>query len=479
MRRLRHSCGLVSLLFLLGVWQNWSCAPMPKQGDGSPTDQTRKDGGSIDSTSPDTERTDRKNADETTRETPLGEGTNDAASPEESTQEKSPPETIVKPAVLTPESFAPIGLEKTEWAMPKSATNETKLHFVLHAGLNTLFGGKTGLYLVEKSKITQIDKKSVVGLVAWKTSTVVVAQSKQLYLWDGKTLAPTNFAKNLDGSEITALAERSSESFWIGTQQSLWLLEKEQLRPFSQIKGVKAMWSAPSKKLLVIVDTQGEYHALEEQAGSWALRSFGKENVTLTALTSFEDAKKLDFWGLGRDNQLLLRKSLSGNEAAWWPFRLKPDKDDKETLKITQLLFQRKPEHTWALTTGDLYRLSEGVARTLPRPTKLQAIKAANSTSDGALWLSDGAILVRFGKALPATEYKSDVAPIMTANCIRCHKPGGKARFRPLQTYKQVRDIASEILKRIDITKNMPPGQTLPASQIALFKSWIAGGYQP
>lgn len=86
---------------------------------------------------------------------------------------------------------------------------------------------------------------------------------------------------------------------------------------------------------------------------------------------------------------------------------------------------------------------------------------------------------------LPPT-YNKDVAPILNANCVSCHRPGHAAPFS-LLTYDDVRPRAARIATAVD-TRFMPPWlpdhvepgfigeRRLADSQIAIIKSWATSG---
>lgn len=83
----------------------------------------------------------------------------------------------------------------------------------------------------------------------------------------------------------------------------------------------------------------------------------------------------------------------------------------------------------------------------------------------------------------PITEtvsYKADIQPIINANCISCHSPGGSASYKPWTNYTQVKNEIDNILDRIQRPngdpQKMPQGGSLSANQINIFKKWKADG---
>ena len=86
----------------------------------------------------------------------------------------------------------------------------------------------------------------------------------------------------------------------------------------------------------------------------------------------------------------------------------------------------------------------------------------------------------------PPPTYNKDIAPILNANCVSCHRPGHAAPFS-LLTYDDVRARATRIATAVD-TRLMPPWlpdhgepafmgeRRLTDTQIAVIKSWANTG---
>ncbi|MDQ0592751.1 mono/diheme cytochrome c family protein [Chryseobacterium ginsenosidimutans] len=76
--------------------------------------------------------------------------------------------------------------------------------------------------------------------------------------------------------------------------------------------------------------------------------------------------------------------------------------------------------------------------------------------------------------------YTKDVKPIIDANCISCHAPGGAASFQPWTSYDQVKNNIDKIIDRIGRPtgdpQKMPQGGSLSPSQINIFTKWKADG---
>lgn len=76
--------------------------------------------------------------------------------------------------------------------------------------------------------------------------------------------------------------------------------------------------------------------------------------------------------------------------------------------------------------------------------------------------------------------YNKDVKPIIEANCIICHSPGGAASFQPWTSYNQVKNNIDKIIDRINRPvgdpQKMPQGGSLSPSQITIITKWKADG---
>jgi mono/diheme cytochrome c family protein len=92
----------------------------------------------------------------------------------------------------------------------------------------------------------------------------------------------------------------------------------------------------------------------------------------------------------------------------------------------------------------------------------------------------------RVGQAAETVTFNKQIAPIIFQNCSSCHRPGEAAPFS-LLSYEDVRRKGKTIGKAV-ASHSMPPWKAEPASysyrderrltdeQIALIKTWVAGG---
>ncbi len=87
--------------------------------------------------------------------------------------------------------------------------------------------------------------------------------------------------------------------------------------------------------------------------------------------------------------------------------------------------------------------------------------------------------------------YHQDVAPILAANCVGCHREGGAAPF-PLETYEQAKAYAS-LIRQVTEERRMPPVNMdasgacqpfadtpyLSEAQLKAIRDWAQSGAEP
>lgn len=479
MRRSRVlNVGMILCIIVgIGVGWGWGCQPMPPDEEKTKQESVIRDGGSESVTEPSSGET------VTPEQTSQDERTPDAVQHETDPTEQAPdagpaPDVVIKTAIIVPTSFSPSTLTEQSWTLPTSFRKAVRLHFVLHAGVTPMVGAASGLFELHGKTLKRVDSTPVVGLIR-QGAVVVVASANEIRLWDGRTLAPTRISKHLKGDTITALEYQAKDAFWLGTQKALWLYAQGQLQSFPAIKGVKRILAQPLKKLVLIEDLQGRFSALHQVNDTWRLRAFSAEKIPLHSMAP-QAGTTINFWAMDQKKDLWLRKAKK-SEAAWWMYRLKPDTDDRETVDVRHMLYQRKEEQTWIVAANVLYRLSESNVLILKRPNQLKKILHLGSTLDGSMWLSDGMRLFRIASKVVQLSYAKDIAPILKTSCLGCHKAGGRASFAPFTTYQEVKNRGALIAQRIEGKGGsvMPPKQALSSDKIAKIKAWVSGGMQP
>lgn len=79
-----------------------------------------------------------------------------------------------------------------------------------------------------------------------------------------------------------------------------------------------------------------------------------------------------------------------------------------------------------------------------------------------------------------APSYKTDVAPILSANCTSCHAPGGQQSKKPLDTYAGVSSLKTDVEDQVSGCAMPPGGESAQptTAQRDTILAWIACGAQ-
>lgn len=78
-----------------------------------------------------------------------------------------------------------------------------------------------------------------------------------------------------------------------------------------------------------------------------------------------------------------------------------------------------------------------------------------------------------------AISYATDIRPILDANCISCHAPGGEQEISPLLTYDDIKRYTdgNNLTDRINGNSSlMPPTGKMAVCNIAIIEAWINQG---
>jgi hypothetical protein len=70
--------------------------------------------------------------------------------------------------------------------------------------------------------------------------------------------------------------------------------------------------------------------------------------------------------------------------------------------------------------------------------------------------------------------YSADVAPIISAHCLKCHAPGGQEASKDFTTYQHVFDQRAAILDQFYSCRMPPEDEPRPTSpERALLLGWL------
>lgn len=384
------------------------------------------------------------------------------------------PDTPPQYNYISPNKTAGL-LDVKTYALPKELQNDTTLHINGQKGNSALVGGKKGLYQIVEKKLNLIDKGIVTGIVPWGELKVLIARPDKIQLWSG-SLEETALFKQLDGSLITNLKLHGKDEAWIGTQKSLWTLKNDSLTQYSQIPGIRQLFAYAGSTAMAVHTQKGEFLAMRwRDKEGWTQQSFSDEDLALQAL--FPNTRN-EFWGLTEDG--MYQRKLEKKKAAWWPYRLDADSKGVEKKQIEAVALDPSAGYVWAVTAGNLYRLKgDNTALSLPRPKGMAKAIRATVSNDGALWVSDGKNLYRFGNDGPAVSFTTNVAPFLKSNCNSCHNSGkdAAARIFPFEKYEEVKKSVADMIKAIDQKRMPPEPKPFTNGDVNTLRRWVAGGY--
>lgn len=76
-----------------------------------------------------------------------------------------------------------------------------------------------------------------------------------------------------------------------------------------------------------------------------------------------------------------------------------------------------------------------------------------------------------------AMSFSADIKPIIEANCVSCHTPGGQEEVSPFNDYDGVVSYSDQIVERVKgVGSIMPPTGKLPACDQQKIESWVKAG---
>ena len=396
-------------------------------------------------------------------------------------QNKKPPPTI--PGELEPKSWGELKLEARSYALHKELLDDADLQMIL-MGKDLWVGGKKGLFRWANGKFEQIDKVRVTALAVWELKkgqpALLVGRENRIDLWLNHTIAPSALSSILEkGEKLQVMVARGKTDLWIGTDKTLWRWQNEDtpIQQFKQIKGVKSLYVYDGSPELILHTNDDKIIGLRNNKGSWELRSLERE-VKDTTLEDVLPWKNGEFWGMAK-GKLFFRKRTEKN-VAWWPFRLKPNKDKDFEWSVRRMALDFKAGTVWLWVRNGILRIDEAEARLLRWKEKLEKVVLFRIGKDEGLWISDGKVLWRIGQDGPVTTYQKDVKPFVQQSCLKCHKQGGSADFYLLTTYDEVRSGVNDMIRRIEEKGSPmpPPPNKLVGGDAETLRRWIQGGYR-
>ncbi len=154
--------------------------------------------------------------------------------------------------VVRPERVDALTAALTRLALPDALAGDATLAIAVLDGTGALVGGAAGLYEVGGDALVPIDDRAVTALAALDGTGIVVGHPDGVSLWNG-TLVESPLREAIDGMAVASLLERSGTLF-IGTRDSLFLLEDGELLQFDEVAGASRLAGYAAGPTLVIDD---------------------------------------------------------------------------------------------------------------------------------------------------------------------------------------------------------------------------------
>jgi hypothetical protein len=384
----------------------------------------------------------------------------------------APPGETAGPNVVRPSAVDTIAVGLAEHVLPAALVDDATLHVAELSGVGALAGGRGGLFAVGESGLTEVDPQPVLAMVAVPGSGIVVATASGVRVWNG-ALADSELTAALEGRVVNALATRG-EALWIATDRELLVLDAGVLSKFDAVTGIVELATSAGASDIVAKDAAGVVTVLREAAGgTFTLRALSAElqaGVSMRAVVPGSGSRIVALDG----NALHERVAAGAEVVAWRPVALTTDEADTGATDIESIAVDPLTGAVWAIASASLVRLDHGRVSTLARPAAMSTVRAISVTLDGAVWVSDGATLRRFGNDGPPVTYAGELAVFSENNCERCHAPLKVAH--PLDSYEVWAAEIDRIILALEEERMPQDRAPLIGGTVELAKKWRADG---
>jgi hypothetical protein len=371
------------------------------------------------------------------------------------------PDPVVTPSVevIRPNAVETLALAAETHTLPPALQNDATLSVAFLDGAGVLTGGTSGLYLLGSNGFEQLDVSPVRALAALEDK-IVVAAERGLLVWDG---ALADSSLDLSAETVVTLASRGSD-LYLGTGSHLWLYAAGRLWAFDELAGAKTI-SASLGAHDLIVTRDGDTRSLRRENEQWVVRTLSEEIGDARAVPGSEG--RIVSLANGKIHQ---RYPLEEDAIEWRPIALTSDSSDEGAGDVEALSVDPLTGAVWAIAGDSLARLDRGRVGKIARPSEMSTTQTISVTTDGAVWVSDGFSLRRFGNEGRPITYQDDIATFSANNCERCHAPLKVGH--PLDSFEV---WSSEVDKIITVLENraMPQdGAALVGGTVDLLRRW-------
>jgi hypothetical protein len=370
--------------------------------------------------------------------------------------------------VLRPTQMQVLSLEYTSIENGSALSTSGRLA-VGRSGPLAIVGGDSGLYEITSSGLKLIDAQPVSAITDFGTSGLVVANADGLFLFSG-SLHRSPISDALGTAKITALATRDTQ-LWIGTDLGLYVYENEMLHSFDETMNVLSVQTFSGNSDVVIKTVAGfEVYRLIDNA--WTRLSLDQE-ITISELAPSTNGRLL---GLSAGS-LLQRVELEEDKAVWRALSTTTVENDPGARGVDAIVSNPSTGAVWIIEAATLSRIdpNEGSVSNLARPNTISSVQSAAVSSDGSLWIYDGAKLHELGQSGELITY-STISAMSEASCNGCHKSTLGTAPMSLETYMDWTGIIDKIIQRLDEQTMPPSGTDLVGGTADTVRQWKALG---
>ncbi|TNE43260.1 MAG: hypothetical protein EP343_34190 [Deltaproteobacteria bacterium] len=370
------------------------------------------------------------------------------------------------------EGVSPLSVAVVEIPLPDAFSKEKSFWLGSVKSLGTLIGGDSGLFHLGNNTLRDIDNDSVVGIAPWRGKFLVIAQKKQLLVWDSD-LHESKLDSSFGEQNIVTLSAQFDDTLWIATKEALWRLKDKEMVAYESLNNVVELHTFLGSALVVARRGDGSFFVLgTDTEGELRVNELQTNAPSLQSLVPAPDGT---LWGMSGGK--LVRRKPSGDgfvwdDVSWGEWSPEPGKLQETVGAIQHMGLDVNSGRLWLVTEKAIVAILGKQLQWTPRPEALKEIKAISATLDTTFWISDGTKVHRFVRT-ESTEisYEGQIATFMKNNCLRCHADVGPGR--PLNTYETVKTYTESIIKQLEQNLMPPDQKPLVGGDVLLFKRWM------
>lgn len=359
--------------------------------------------------------------------------------------------------VIRPAAVETLALAIEAHPLPAALSGDATLSVAALEGFGVLAAGASGTYFLGSNGFEPLDSSPVRAMVTVEERGVLIAAVRGLLYWNG-ALADSPLTEALDREEVGAMATRGDD-LYLSTGSALWLLSGGELFAFDALGASPFVFASAAAD-----DVIAGMNALRKNGDRWEIRALSEEIGAARVVPGSESRI------LAAESGALKQRLVDGDAVEWAPVALSTSEEDAGATGIEQLAVDPDTGAVWVAGATMIARLDRGRVGTIARPANLGAIKSISVTAGGALWISDGSTLFRFGNPGRPITWSENIAAFSANNCERCHAPLKVGH--PLNRYALWVSDIDRIIADLEIMKMPQDGAPLVGGTVDLIRRW-------